>query len=275
MPTVTNTITIADTATLDVGGNIVGTRPVTVIGGGVGGDGAIVNSGASQSSAMQFVTLTNDTTFGGSGDWDIRSVSSGYLHGFGYKLTKMGTNQISLANLGETALADIAVNAGTLVFEGTSTMGIVGNTATVASGAALGLRSTGSNITNKNVVLNGGAFSNISGTNTFSGSIALDATGLGGAINVASGTLTLNGAISGGGNGAGLTKNGGGTLVLLGTGANWNDKTTIAAGTLQIGNGTTAGVLPGLADPTRSIDFPVWGYDDTTGVPYYGTLLVQ
>jgi fibronectin-binding autotransporter adhesin len=272
-PIGTGTVTVADSATLDLGGNIVGARLVNVTGAGAFSVGAIVNSGPSVTNALKTVTLGGNTTFGGSGNWDIRSASGGAsLTGGYYKLTKAGANQISLANLGETYLGNVDVTAGSLVFEGTSTMGDYLKTATVAPNATLAVRSTGSNITNKKVVLNGGTFSSLSGDNTFAGSIVLDSTGLGGTINVSSGSLTPTGTISGGGLGAGLTKSGGGSLILLGSGFTWTGKTTILAngGTLQVGNGTTDGTLPGLNNPAMSIQIDS-GFDGS-GNPISGTL---
>jgi len=45
---------------------------VNVQGAGVGGNGAIINSGASTTKILHTVTLIGDATFGGTGDWDIR-----------------------------------------------------------------------------------------------------------------------------------------------------------------------------------------------------------
>src|SRR5262249_48006206 len=66
--------------TYDVGGFAVfnngnGSLVVTAAGSGVGGNGAIINSGTSQTRVLHTVTMTGDTTFGGTGDWDIRNSS--------------------------------------------------------------------------------------------------------------------------------------------------------------------------------------------------------
>src|SRR5204863_9130142 len=65
--------TIASGATLDVNAQNLTSETVIVGGNGVGSNGAIVNSGASQTSALRNVTLTADTTFGGTGRGDIRN----------------------------------------------------------------------------------------------------------------------------------------------------------------------------------------------------------
>ncbi len=79
--------TIASGATLDVNNFSLGAEPITVSGQGVGNAGAIVNTNtvttATPQNALRLVTLTGDTTFGGtsssaanSGRWDIRSSST-------------------------------------------------------------------------------------------------------------------------------------------------------------------------------------------------------
>ena len=56
---------------LDINGFNLSTEPISVQGTGVSGAGAIVNTGAQQTSALTSVTLTGDTTLGGTGRWDI------------------------------------------------------------------------------------------------------------------------------------------------------------------------------------------------------------
>ena len=64
----TNTpITVASGATLDFNGIGNHTNAVTVSGSGVGGNGAIINSGADAYPAVAFLTLAGDTAIGGSG----------------------------------------------------------------------------------------------------------------------------------------------------------------------------------------------------------------
>src|SRR5439155_11467495 len=72
-------VTVASGATLDIGGNTVannlnfGAKQFFIAGTGVGGNGAIVNNGATaQQNAFQKVTLTADATVGGTGRFDIR-----------------------------------------------------------------------------------------------------------------------------------------------------------------------------------------------------------
>ena len=89
--------TISSGGTLDVNGLSLGFEPVTVVGDGVGNNGALYNSGADQTAAFRRVTLAGNTTFGGTGRWDVRSSnladsSLGSLLSGGqpYNITKVG-----------------------------------------------------------------------------------------------------------------------------------------------------------------------------------------
>jgi autotransporter-associated beta strand protein len=229
--------------TLDINGFNLGSEPVTVEGAGVSNNGAIINTGAQQTSALRLVTLSNDVTFGGTGRWDIRgsgaTLSTG---GRPYGLTKTGANQISfVATAVDAALGAININQGVLAFQtGTTSMGDPTKTVTVASGAVLGFYNT-SLVMNKRAVLNGGtiwAESGIGSQNNFIGPVTINAAGgvfdAGGALTGgtpnANAVLTISGAISGAGN---LTKNGPGT-VFIATAPSYAGSTTISDGTLQV-----------------------------------------
>ncbi|MGA2062193.1 MAG: autotransporter-associated beta strand repeat-containing protein, partial [Thermoguttaceae bacterium] len=252
----TSAITISNNAALDVNGNTLGARPVSVQGAGPDGtSGAIVSSAtADQINAFQYVTLTGNTTFGGTGRWDIRSNSGGSLTGAGYNLTKVGTNMISLTGLGETGLGNIDVKNGTLQIETTTTLGDTTKTITVESNGVLAMYNLGTNILNKNLTLQGGtlgtSFGTAGTTNNFSGAVTLVGGGnLSPAVDT-SGTsgFTVSGSIGGTGM---LTKTGtAGTVILTGTANAWNGGTTINGGTLQIGTGVANGSLPDVVGTT-------------------------
>ncbi|MGA2060031.1 MAG: autotransporter-associated beta strand repeat-containing protein [Thermoguttaceae bacterium] len=242
--------------TLDINGFNLSTEPITVQGAGVGGNGAIINSGIQQTSALSTVTLSGDATFGstqtppggtGFGRWDIRANSGATLStgGNAYNLTKVGANQVSfVATTVDTALGDININQGFLGFQtSTNGMGDPNKSVTIASGAALEFYST-TNAMNKKCVLNGGTIWGESGSgsqNTFSGPITVNSTGgvfdagggLTGGAPKSSAVLTISGAISGAG---GVTKNGPGTVFITGT-PGYLGSTAISAGTLQINSG--------------------------------------
>ena len=72
-------LTISGTGTLDVNGIALNASPYTTVsvgGAGVGGNGAIVNNGAAQDNALLNVTMTGDTTFGGTSRWAIRGIGA-------------------------------------------------------------------------------------------------------------------------------------------------------------------------------------------------------
>jgi fibronectin-binding autotransporter adhesin len=215
-------VTIAKGSTLDVNGLGVGTNTVTVSGSGVGGNGVIVNSGAEQDNAMQFVTLAGDTTFGGSGRWDIRSGAGGGALSTGgnpYNLTKTGANQVSLVSVVvDPALGNVDVQQGSLALqENTTGLGNPADTLTVESGASLEFYKL-TNELDKVITLVGsgsGAYSisNDSGANVILGPVTLS----GDCSIVVNGTsLALDGSLTGGQ----LTKDGSGTLIINGTGSN-------------------------------------------------------
>jgi autotransporter-associated beta strand protein len=115
--------TITSGGTLDINGNNLGAEVVTVAGEGVGNAGAIINTGASATYALRFVTLTGDTTFGCPNRWDIRNNSTATFDMGGYTLTKIGVNEGCLINA--TVLNPGAINVlqGIYRFEGSTAMG--------------------------------------------------------------------------------------------------------------------------------------------------------
>ncbi|MGA2060033.1 MAG: autotransporter-associated beta strand repeat-containing protein [Thermoguttaceae bacterium] len=265
--------TIADGATLDVNGLNLGAEAISVQGAGVdGSSGAIVNSSTTaQQNALRFVTLTGNTTFGGSARWDIRGDTTqtvpGSLTGKGYDLTLNGTNQIFLVSLGNVDLGNVNVSLGEFGIQASTTF-VDGSTSdlakpiTVASGAILtlyGLPAT--NVINKKLTLQGGTLQTSSGagtTNTYGGAIALYG---GGIINTAASTaLTINGVISDdpGFPGGALAKNGPGTLTLNNAGNNFTGVTNLTDGTLVV-NGALPSGLTMTASPTTGVTTTLMG----------------
>ena len=230
-------VTITNTGALDVGGLSFSAKSVTVSGAGTAG--AILNSGAAQQTALQFVTLAGNTTFGGPNRWDIRTnvVGTPYLAGNGYTLTKVSTNDIYLVGLGNTALGNVQVQSGRLGVQDSTLLGSTG-TVTLAPGSALDLWLT--TVTNtKAISLTNATLSSSSGTNVLGGSIALNGTG----TLTATVPFQLNGALTGAG---GIIKNGASTLTLTAAGT--------YAGSTVISNGVLALVGAGSIASSPTVD---------------------
>ena len=123
-------VTIADGATLDLGGGLNDTLALapntfTVSGSGVGGQGAIVNNGPYRYGNVfnTSVTLAGDTTFGGTASWDIRGTAAlpASLNFNGNTITKVGPNTFYLTTLstvtGTPSGTAIHIKGGGVFFE--------------------------------------------------------------------------------------------------------------------------------------------------------------
>jgi fibronectin-binding autotransporter adhesin len=244
-------VTVNSGATFDVGGfalfgNGNSNLVVTVSGAGVGGNGAIINSGASQTKVLHTVTLAADATFGGTGDWDIHNTTGAaadaQLNG-AFNLTKVGTNSITLQGVTiDGGLGDINVQAGGLTITATAaapqnSLGNSSATATVFSNATLTLDSIGT-IPSKNFVLTNGGTLKSSGTNTLGSSLTL-AGAANNTISVGNGAqFTITSVISGTGS---LSKNGANILFL--TAANtYSGRTVVSSGTLALYGGSDGSI---------------------------------
>lgn len=225
---------VAAGAVLDLNARSVGEEPLTLAGAGPLGAGAVINSSATaQTNAVRFATLAGPTTLGGTGRWDIRAQPTGSLTGNNFSLTKTGSNEIRLADLGDTGLGEITIAQGTLAIQDTTTLGNANSNLTVQAGATLALWNTDNNTLNKRLILNGGTVRNEAGNNLFSGPVTLNTN----ATYFVADALQITGVIGGA---AGLTKTGLGTLSL--TAANtFTGLVTVSAGTLRAGNNTAFG----------------------------------
>jgi fibronectin-binding autotransporter adhesin len=259
--------TISAGATLDVNGQNLGTEPVTVSGAGVGANGAIINSGGGQNNALRLVTLTADSTVGGTGRWDIResavNVTDASLTG-AFNLTKIGTNQFSLGGVNvDSGLGNINVTAGIFSYEtGTTGLGDNTKTLTIATNATFELSNPAQTLA-KPIVLNGNGLvatvNNASGTNIVASAITITGSNIW-TINGTSLTLNSSSSVGGGGN---ITMNGGGILDMQGSisysgntvvksGTLFFDTINTGGGTLTNAAGSTVGGVGGNAGPFLS-----------------------
>lgn len=241
-----SSVTVESNATLDVDGQNLGGAVLTVSGPGVGGAGAIINSGASDTQAFRQLVLTGDTTIGGTGLLEMNnsggaaSLSTG---GNPYNLTKVGANEWDFQNVAtfDTALSNIDIEAGSLLFNGsTPGMGDSNATLTVESGASLAF---GNNqiIFNKHFVLNGDGVSltinNEGGANdVLAGPITLNGNCV---FNIGGAQLIISNTISGSG---GLIKQGGSPLILTAP-ISYTGNTVVSSGSLVL-DGITISTSP-------------------------------
>jgi fibronectin-binding autotransporter adhesin len=253
-----------------------------VQGAGVGGNGAIVNnSGTAQFNSLRYVSLTGNTTIGGTSRWDLRNdqFGSNYnvtLAGNGYTLAKTGTNNIFLINIGYTNLSGVTVNQGELTIQADNGAlpTVLGSASilapiTVNTGGQLG--TWGATKINNDISLAGGGIgatqSDTNAASTFGGNVTLS-NGGGYLYNVNSTyTCTFSGAIGGAGD---LTKpatlvtanssaanTNGGTIVFSGTAPNTYVGTTyVYAGTLLLNKTSGVNAIPG----NLTIDSNAGGY---------------
>ena len=102
--------------TLRMGLTRLAVMPFSIAGTGVGGAGAIINSGTNaQQNAFQSISLSADATVGGTGRFDIRG-GTPVLNLNGHTLTKIGTNQFSLVGVTVNG-GNVVVNQGVFSIE--------------------------------------------------------------------------------------------------------------------------------------------------------------
>ena len=229
-------------ATLDVNAFDMGAEEVRIIGSGVGGNGAIVNTGADAYMNVHKVVLTGNASVGGTARWDIRAggIAGETLDLAGFKLTKVGGNQVSLVDVNSTN-GDIEINAGTFSIENNSTVGGTG-TITLNPGGTLGLWVNQPGKLTRNIVANGGAITELgSGAQTTVNSTVALLQDLTFNVNNGNTVYTQAGAVLEGGSAKNVTVNGAGRLVLTANNL-WTGATNVN-GILQVGNAGTTGTF--------------------------------
>jgi fibronectin-binding autotransporter adhesin len=229
---------ITNGATVDLVGINLNNLPVLVSGAGVGGNGAIVSTGPPLLSGtagigLTALTLTGDTTVGGSGPWDTDPVKNLGVWGINggtlstgssnYNLVKVGLNQFGLSGgtTVDAALGNIDVQQGLLALQGgVDSLGNPGSNITIRAGATVSFYDT-TTAWSKNFILFGDGINpnlfNYNGANTIVGPITLNGNCVIGAAPLSRGaavSLTLNGTISGTGS---FVKSGLDSVILTGT----------------------------------------------------------
>src|SRR5262249_16765633 len=123
--------------TVDLNGQIMVSNTFALSGSGMNGAGAINNTGAQQTNAVQKIILNGDTTLGAVSRWDLAPTIVSAFQGNSNNLTKVGAGSIFLGPKNDTSVSNINVTAGELAFAWPGTgLGSVGSI-TVQSNAML------------------------------------------------------------------------------------------------------------------------------------------
>jgi fibronectin-binding autotransporter adhesin len=246
----TSNLIVVSGSTLDGDGNR-STRPIIVSGTGVGGNGALTDTGGaiydSAGGLANSITLAGDTTFSipGPNRWDLGSASGGNVLSTGgnaYNLTLNAGIYFEWKNLTvDPALANIDLEgSGTFGVVGTTTFGNPADTLTIGSSATVDFYGS-ANLMNKVVDDQDGLIKNSSGNNIMAGAMTLEPGYC--TFDMALGTtLTISNVLSGSGV---LYDNGDpGTLVLAGNSPAFSGGVLLYNGTLKlnglIGSGITS-----------------------------------
>ncbi|HOD82687.1 MAG: Autotransporter-associated beta strand repeat protein [Planctomycetes bacterium ADurb.Bin126] len=237
--------------TLDIKGYRAGANGnelVEVQGAGVGGLGAIKNTGGGQTSAFRQITMTGDATFRADSRWDIRNTGGAATFDMnGHTLTKVGGSELCLVNTTVANPGSVNVNQGIFRIEG-STVFDGSGTIAVAGGATLDFYANTATHS-PNVTLQNGAnlTTNGSGGPTISGAVTVNGT----ANVVTNYNLTLSGQVSGGT----IQKSGNNTLILTNPANNFSS-VVLNGGAVRIANPGALGNTTSLSiDGGQALEF--------------------
>jgi filamentous hemagglutinin family protein len=237
--------TVANGATLDLQGVVVGAEALTL-------NGGTLSTSTGTSSLAGTVTLGDNSTANVAG---TQLSLSGVVSGVGYGLTKTGSGSLVLSGNNNYSGAT-TVSAGMLAITHASGLGATSGGTTVASDATLDLR--GAAVGAEAITLSGGTLAATTGTSSLSGAVNLtSASSLSGA-----GALTLSGAITSNGNG----------LALIGTGAKTLSNTSNTLSTIATGSGV--GALSVVNNAALAIGQVTSGSSTYSGINSTGTVSV-
>jgi autotransporter-associated beta strand protein len=194
------TTTIAPGGTLDLNGQFMSAGgTVHAQGVGADGQGAINNSGLTQTNGLSSLVLDGNATLGAASNrWDIAPVDSFHtasLQGNNFNLVKTGGADLWIRTMSDTGLGDIDVSAGRLIFsDANTTLGNTSSNIVVRTNAVLGF-ANGIQDPGKNTLIQpGGSLYSAGSANEFDGAITLS----NGLVKLDSGSgLTLGGNLSG------------------------------------------------------------------------------
>jgi fibronectin-binding autotransporter adhesin len=257
------TVANGSTLDLDFGGSI--SEPIFVQGTGVSGSGAIIDSLSGADPTLSAITLTADTTFGGTYRWDVSGLSTG---GNAYNLTVAGGayHEFSNANI-DTNLANVTITGSSTTFgdKGTTALGNPADTIEIQAGATLEFWNNGSaNVTlNKNVLIDSsGTLENGSGAPQIVGPVTLSSGVC--YFQIGSSSLALNGTLNGSGI-LDMLNTSRGTLAINGNGSSFSGGAYVYGGKLLV-NGVLGSSVVCEAGGTLAGNGTVNGLADVYGV---------
>jgi autotransporter-associated beta strand protein len=235
------TVTVTNSASVDLNGQPMVASTFALSGSGVGGLGAINNTGAQQTNAVQNVILQGDTTIGAISRWDLSPDGPSSFQGNGFNLTKVGAGTVFLGPKQNTSVSNVTITAGELAFAWPGTdLGSTGSIL-VQSNATLAFAYDIVAGTKPTTVMAGGQIGAeylqlatnlpaLGKNNSYAGDITFISTGM---VNIASSSagLTLSGGLHGP---SGLVNAGRGSLTLAGSNDYSGDLT------FNLGNGCLA-----------------------------------
>jgi fibronectin-binding autotransporter adhesin len=242
------TLQFAGTGTNTFGGAISGSGAVQQVSGttvltgnSTHTGGTTISGGTLQLGIDNALTMAGALAInGGTFDLNGNAQTIGALSGTGGGVTLNG-GTLTVNQTGDTTYAGIVSGAGSFIKDGSGTLIL-----------------TGAN-TNANTIVNGGT---LQGTTTsLQGNIVNNAT----VVFDQTATGTYAGNMSGNG---GLTKNGGGALILSGDNSGYTGTTTVTAGLLQIGDGTGGTAMAGNIVNNAAVAFMAGG----AGLSYGGSI---
>ncbi len=217
------------------------------------------------------MTLLGNTTFGGSGRWDI---FNSQVIGNNFNVTKVGNIEMYLNGNGNMGFGDVDIQAGFFTWGGNSTPGDPTRTYTVGSSGTLNFFAHTVPFNKVLILQNNATVQNGNGTPNLAGPVTLNGTAN---FNLANPVLVSN-VISGSGT---LVKLGANNLTLFGTNT-YTGNTTISAGRLillanaSIATSPRINVLTGATLDTSRVPggYPLSSNQTLVGVGAVGGSLV-
>jgi autotransporter-associated beta strand protein len=213
----TGNSTVANGAELDLSGGITVANNLSLAGAGISPQGALESIGGMNNTVSGTVTLTGATTLGAAANSTLTLSGAIGDGGGNYALTVNNAATGTTGFSGNNTYGGLtSVSAGILEITNANALGSTTNGTTVNSDATVEIAG-GIATASEPLTLNGtgvggaGALLNLSGTNTYAGTVTLASNA---SIGTTAGTLDLSGVVSG--SGISLTTVGAGTLQLDG-----------------------------------------------------------